>query len=120
MGENANGNGNGDTGHNVQVQVQSSTPALVTQEEDRALEEEGRNEKNTNTNDNDNYHVNDNGNANEVNHLSRSPLLRVYDILTWTPPRCRWDPKNPPRLTMPLNLLFGFACTFTVRFPPLI
>lgn len=115
MGENAS---NGDTGHDVQVQVQvqssssSAARAPVTQE-DRALED-GHREKNTDN-------ASDNGNANahdENNLLSRSPLHRVYDILTWTPPRCRWDPKNPPRLTMPLNLLFGFACTFTVRPPP--
>jgi hypothetical protein len=49
-----------------------------------------------------------------------SPWRRTYDILTWTPPRCRWDPKNPQRLTLPLNFLFGFAATFTVSLAVLI
>lgn len=41
---------------------------------------------------------------------------RVYEVVTWTPPRCRWDPKRPPRFSLALNLLFGFAATFTVSF----
>lgn len=42
-------------------------------------------------------------------------LRRIYGFITWTPPRCRWDPKNPPKFNLALNLLFGFAATFTVR-----
>ena len=38
----------------------------------------------------------------------------ALDVLTYTPKRCRWDPENPPRFSMGLNLLFGFAATFTV------
>ncbi|KAJ9263706.1 hypothetical protein DTO212C5_7491 [Paecilomyces variotii] len=44
----------------------------------------------------------------------RSIGRRLYDIVTWTPPRCRWDPKKPPEFSLTLNLLFGFAATFTV------
>ncbi|KAH8665760.1 major facilitator superfamily transporter [Tricladium varicosporioides] len=34
--------------------------------------------------------------------------------ITWTPKRCRWDPDSPPKFSLSLNLLFGFAGTFTV------
>jgi len=40
---------------------------------------------------------------------------RVYDVLSWTPPMARWDPENPPKFSMFLNYMFGFAGTFTVR-----
>jgi hypothetical protein len=36
-------------------------------------------------------------------------LRRCWDIITWTPPRCRWDPKKPPKFSMTLNLLFAFV-----------
>ncbi|KAF2007008.1 MFS general substrate transporter [Amniculicola lignicola CBS 123094] len=39
---------------------------------------------------------------------------KLYDILTWTPPRCRWDPKKPPQFSMSMNVLFAFAGGFTV------
>lgn len=39
---------------------------------------------------------------------------RIVEILTWCPPRCRWDPANPPKFSMALNLLFGFSGAFTV------
>ena len=45
---------------------------------------------------------------------SRTIWRRVYAIITYTPQRCRHDPTQPPRFSMPLNLLFGFAGTFTV------
>ena len=44
----------------------------------------------------------------------RSLVRRAWDIVTWTPPRCRWDPEKPPEFSMPLNVLFGFAGAFTV------
>jgi hypothetical protein len=28
---------------------------------------------------------------------------------SWTPKRCRWDPKDPPKFSMSLNLLFAFV-----------
>lgn len=34
---------------------------------------------------------------------------RCWEIITWTPKRCRWDPDNPPKFNMALNLLFGFV-----------
>jgi hypothetical protein len=38
----------------------------------------------------------------------------VYRFISWTPPRCRWDPAKPPEFSMALNVLFGFAGCFTV------
>ena len=35
-------------------------------------------------------------------------------LLSYTPQRCRYDPSQPPRFSLSLNLLFGFASTFTV------
>ena len=34
---------------------------------------------------------------------------RVWRVVSWTPKRCRWDPADPPRFNMGLNLLFGFV-----------
>ncbi|KAF2432327.1 MFS general substrate transporter [Tothia fuscella] len=39
---------------------------------------------------------------------------RVYGFLSWTPPRCRWDPERPSEFSMGLNVLFAFAGCFTV------
>lgn len=47
---------------------------------------------------------------------TKAPSLgqRVVKVLTWCPPRCRWDPDNPPKFSMGLNILFGFSGAFTV------
>jgi hypothetical protein len=39
---------------------------------------------------------------------------RFYDAVTYTPKRCRWDPVEPPRFNIWLNILFGAAGAFTV------
>lgn len=39
---------------------------------------------------------------------------RALAIVTWTPPKCRWDPDEPPKFSIWLNILFGFAGAFTV------
>ncbi|OJJ46093.1 hypothetical protein ASPZODRAFT_97644 [Penicilliopsis zonata CBS 506.65] len=39
---------------------------------------------------------------------------KLYDILSWTPPYARYDASSPPQFSLALNLLFGFAATFTV------
>ncbi|KAL8764931.1 MAG: hypothetical protein Q9209_007824 [Squamulea sp. 1 TL-2023] len=39
---------------------------------------------------------------------------KALDIVFYTPKRCRYDPANPPRFTIWLNLLFAFAGAFTV------
>jgi hypothetical protein len=39
---------------------------------------------------------------------------KTYDILTWTPQRCRWDPSRPPKFSFSINILFAFAGGFTV------
>ena len=45
---------------------------------------------------------------------NRSRWRRLYDILTYTPQRCRWDPAKPPQFSMGMNVLFAFAAGFTV------
>ena len=44
----------------------------------------------------------------------RTAWQRFYDIASYTPRRCRYDKANPPKFSLALNLLFGFAATFTV------
>lgn len=39
---------------------------------------------------------------------------RLYDRIFWVPPNCRWDTDAPPKFSMPLNILFAFAASFTV------
>lgn len=39
---------------------------------------------------------------------------RAMNVLLYTPQRCRYDPAHPPVFSLALNLLFGFAATFTV------
>lgn len=43
-----------------------------------------------------------------------APLWKLYTFLSWSPPRVRWDPDNPPKFSMALNVLFAFAGAFTV------
>jgi hypothetical protein len=39
---------------------------------------------------------------------------RIWSFVTYTPPRCRWDPETPPKFSMALNLLFGFVSMISV------
>ena len=39
---------------------------------------------------------------------------KFFNIVTWTPPWCRWDPENPPTFSIWHNVLFAFAGAFTV------
>jgi hypothetical protein len=32
-----------------------------------------------------------------------STWRKVYEILTWTPPNCRWDPAKPPQFSMSMS-----------------
>lgn len=34
---------------------------------------------------------------------------KCWSIISWTPKRCRWDPQNPPKFSLALNLLFAFV-----------
>ena len=45
---------------------------------------------------------------------SPSRFRKLYTIIIWTPPRCRWDPSKPPQFSMAMNVLFAFAAGFTV------
>ena len=39
---------------------------------------------------------------------------RTYDFISWTPPNCRWDADHPPKFSLAINILFGFAGAITV------
>ncbi|OQO10824.1 hypothetical protein B0A48_04125 [Cryoendolithus antarcticus] len=41
-------------------------------------------------------------------------FFALYSRLTYTPPHIRWDPSSPPKFSIWLNVLFGFAGAFTV------
>ncbi|KAI9843140.1 MAG: hypothetical protein M1837_006593 [Sclerophora amabilis] len=43
-----------------------------------------------------------------------SSAARIWRFINYTPRRCRYDPNEPYRFSMALNLLFGFAGCFTV------
>jgi predicted MFS family arabinose efflux permease len=54
------------------------------------------------------------GNKRTKRTIFNSRCSRVYEVLSWTPPNCRWDPEKPPQFSMALNVLFAFAGAFTV------
>lgn len=50
------------------------------------------------------------------NKKMRSPYIRdngsartCWTLIMWIPKRCRWDPDDPPKFTMTLNLVFAFV-----------
>ena len=50
-------------------------------------------------------------------HSSRksyATLQKIYNIVNYTPKRCRYDPDKPFKFSLPLNVLFAFAGAFTV------
>jgi hypothetical protein len=49
-----------------------------------------------------------------VNKHNLFQWKKIYSVLTYTPPNCRWDPKHPPQFSMAMNVLFAFAAGFTV------
>ncbi|KAJ5142647.1 uncharacterized protein N7515_001434 [Penicillium bovifimosum] len=53
-------------------------------------------------------------NATEESTAERSHWRLFIDIISWTPPRCRWNTENPSKFGLPLNILFAFSATFTV------
>lgn len=59
----------------------------------------------------DNISVNMDNGANEKGrslHQSKHGLWsRIYDILSYTPERCRYNPEKPFQFSMGLNILFG-------------
>lgn len=57
---------------------------------------------------------NDNDNKSTTAHSRFAKFWRFYDAVSYTPKRCRWDPVEPPRFNIWLNLLFGAAGAFTV------
>jgi hypothetical protein len=57
---------------------------------------------------------NDQDNKSTTGTSHFATLWRILDKITYTPKRCRWDPVEPPRFNIWLNLLFGAAGAFTV------
>jgi hypothetical protein len=45
---------------------------------------------------------------------TRNNWERLFDAISWVPPRCRWDADNPSKFGLPLNILFAFSGAFTV------
>lgn len=41
---------------------------------------------------------------------ARSALRTMRHLVFWVPPRCRYDPENPPVFTLGLNILFSLVC----------
>lgn len=39
---------------------------------------------------------------------------KLFDVISYTPRRCRYDPERPPEFSTWLNILFAFAGCFTV------
>ena len=64
---------------------------------------------------NDLHKIEHNEDADNHTETTETPRWRrVYDILFWVPPNCRWDQDQPPKFSMGLNILFAFAGAFTV------
>lgn len=42
--------------------------------------------------------------------LRISPWRRAWEVVNWTPPNCRWDPKKPPQFSMSSTLFFLCLC----------
>ena len=49
-----------------------------------------------------------------IPHRNNSIWRNIYLVINYTPKRCRYNPDEPFGFSMSLNLLFGFAATFTV------
>lgn len=58
--------------------------------------------------------IDETGSSSSAKNADRTVWKRIYNIITWTPPRCRYDPKQPPSFGMGLNVLFAFSVAFTV------
>ena len=61
-------------------------------------------------------HANKSMSTRSVDEKKRFPQTRdnafarqCWTFVTWTPKRCRWDPNDPPKFSMALNLLFAFV-----------
>ena len=44
--------------------------------------------------------------------LDNKFLRKCWTIFSWTPKWCRWDPEDPPKFSLALNLLFAFVSLF--------
>ncbi|KAJ2980934.1 hypothetical protein NUW58_g6814 [Xylaria curta] len=41
-------------------------------------------------------------------------VAKFLRAITWVPPWCRYNPHNPPKFTLSMNILLAFSTTFTV------
>ncbi|KAI3316588.1 MFS general substrate transporter [Xylariaceae sp. AK1471] len=41
-------------------------------------------------------------------------ITKFLETINWMPPWCRYDPRNPPKFTLSMNILLAFSTTFTV------
>ncbi|KAI0907918.1 major facilitator superfamily domain-containing protein [Ustulina deusta] len=41
-------------------------------------------------------------------------VAKALRAINWMPPWCRYDPHNPPKFTLSMNILLAFSTTFTV------
>jgi hypothetical protein len=46
--------------------------------------------------------------------LSNGFTSKFWTLVTWSPRRCRWDPEDPPKFGLGLNLLFAFVSCFSL------
>jgi MFS family permease len=49
-----------------------------------------------------------------LHDLSSPFFSKICNVVDYVPPNCRWVPGTHKILTLPLNLLYAFAMTFTV------
>lgn len=74
-----------------------------------------RKNQNIDLNPQDDPHSTTESNTEPKTTQRQSPWTALINTILWTPPWCRWNPDNPPNFGLPLNFLFAFAGTFTVR-----
>lgn len=55
-------------------------------------------------------------NDNEEKEKEKGAVSTVLRIINWMPPRCRYDPKNPPEFTLAMNILLGFVWFCAIYF----
>lgn len=60
------------------------------------------------------HNITEDNKSSNISTSRFASVRRAYDAISYTPKRCRWDPVEPPKFTIWLNLLFGAAGAFTV------
>ncbi|KAI0505988.1 major facilitator superfamily domain-containing protein [Xylaria bambusicola] len=55
-----------------------------------------------------------NENASDSLQATHGVVANVLRRINWIPPWCRYDPDNPPKFTLSMNILLALSTTFTV------